>query len=109
MKRLFIFLVFLPILSNAQNKDAVSLREAKIVATRWIAQRYGNYPLDINDTYVYTDSLNNPIFFEIKTDSVTLLLTGNKACIPVIGVIYGSEKKYCRVLLQAHFQKECNH
>ena len=93
MKRMLIFLVFLPILSNAQNEDAVSLREAETVATRWIVQRYPNYPLNINDTYVYTDSVNNPIFYEIKTDSVTLLLTGNKACIPVIGVIYGSRKE----------------
>jgi len=93
MKRMnYIILLFLPILLNAQNEHSVSLREAETVAKSWIVQRFGNYPLNINDTYVYTDSINNPIFYEIKTDSVSLLLTGHKACIPVIGVIFGSDK-----------------
>ena len=96
MKKLLLLLMLMPILTNAQNEDAVSIREAEAVTARWIAQRHVNYPLNINDTYVYTDSANNPIFYEVKTDSVTLLLTGNKACIPVIGVIFGSDKNILR-------------
>lgn len=62
------------------NQQQVSLSEAMQVALNRISN--GQY---VQATYQKKDNTGNTILYEIVTDTTTLLLSGSKACKPILG------------------------
>ena len=102
MKRskIIVFLC-LGILNNicAQNGcQQVSLSEAVQVALHRVNDGRSSQTAHLQATYQKTDIDGNILLYEIVTDSVTILLSGSKACTPVLGEYRSSDgsiiKKY---------------
>ena len=73
----------------AQNRG-VNSEEAEYAALRWMSTHYPNNNATRVSTNVLTNATNQPLFYEVVTDGVTLLISGNKNAIPVLGVIPSS-------------------
>lgn len=89
MKEKFIallFLIYWGLLGNnvsAQNQQ-ISSRDAVLAASNWVR---ANYP-ECRSTYsiaFLTNAREDTLLYEIMFDSVTVLMSGSKACIPMLG------------------------
>lgn len=78
---LYLFvLIMAPVMAGEQQ---VTLKEAESAANNWI-KKYPEWssPYTVS---TMTNERGNIILYEIRYDSVTLLLSGSKACVPILG------------------------
>lgn len=63
----------------------IAMDEASIAAINWIKSQGNDTSVVIDRINVYKDSNNNPLIYEISSDKQTLLLSGARNCLPIIG------------------------
>ncbi|MBR5093064.1 MAG: C10 family peptidase [Bacteroidales bacterium] len=73
----------------AQNRGVTQV-EAVNAAQKWVEIHYPNYNELQTTSNILTDQNNQPLLYEVVFDSITLLLSGNKNAIPILGVIPSS-------------------
>lgn len=73
----------------AQNRGVTQV-EAVNAAQKWVEIHYPNYNELQTTSNILTDQNNQPLLYEVVFDSITLLLSGNKNAIPILGVIHSS-------------------
>ena len=84
-KDLILLILLLPLSIIKAQPYAVSNDEAILVARNWIRMNYPQRDSSVLTRYILRDSTGKPLLYEITTDSTTILLSGNKACKPVLG------------------------
>ena len=93
MKKNFVFLVYLLAVSNILLGQSKIVREWEIesAATNWIKARNNDSSVTITSISVLNDSNESPLIYEATTDSITILFSGARNCIPIIGYCGRSE------------------
>ena len=100
----FLFLVMINI-SHAQNDcQQVSLSGAKQLALNIINKGKDSQQAHIQASYQKTDEFGNVILYEIVTESTTVLLSGSKVCMPVLGEYSSSNNS----LIENYDNLPCN-
>ena len=84
-KNIFLLFILLPLSIIKAQPYTVSNDEAIMVARNWIRMNYPQRDSSVLTQYILRDSTGKPLLYEITTDSTTILLSGNKACKPVLG------------------------
>ena len=62
----------------------VRLDSAEIAASNWIKIHYPSYPYTITNSLLYQKMDGYPLMYELTSDSISLLMSASRACIPVI-------------------------
>lgn len=70
-------------------RQQVSHREAKEAATNWIRVHFPEYQ-SRNNVDSLTSQRGNMLLYEIRFDSINVLLSGSRACLPVLGYYKGN-------------------
>ena len=93
MKKNFVFLVYLLAVSNILLGQSKIVREWEIesAATNWIKAQNSDSSVTITSIVVLNDSNESPLIYEATTDSITILFSGTRNCIPIIGYCGKSE------------------
>ena len=63
----------------------ITVAEASFAAKNWIKSQGNDTSIVIDRINVYKDSNNAPLIYEISSDKQTLLLSGARNCLPIIG------------------------
>ena len=86
MKKITItfFLISISWLTSSAQNHAVSALEAEVAASSWIQKHFPESPIVSITIATIWDKRGAPLLYEVKTDSISLLLSGSKAAIPII-------------------------
>lgn len=94
MKKLRLIIIFLTLVTytNAQNIQ-ISSKEAEMAAIAWLQSRYESESQEMKVTAINYDKGDNGIvMYEVETSiNRTVLLSGSRACLPILGIYQGSQ------------------
>lgn len=84
-KTFFLLIVLLPLNILKGQSYMVNNDDAITVAKNWIRMNYPQRDSSVLTRYTLRGSSGEPLIYELTTDSITILLSGNKACKPILG------------------------
>lgn len=86
---IILFVEIVLITTVFSQRQQVSHREAKEAATNWIRVHFPEYQ-SRNNVDSLTSQRGNMLLYEIRFDSINVLLSGSRACLPVLGYYKGN-------------------
>ena len=84
-KTFFLLIILLPLNILKGQSYMVNNDDAITVAKNWIRMNYPQRDSSVLTRYTLRGSSGEPLIYEVTTDSITILLSGNKACKPILG------------------------
>ena len=85
MKKIILtFLISISWLTSSAQNHAVSISEAEMAASSWIQKHFPKSPIVSITIDAIRDERGNTLLYEVKTDSISLLLSASKSAIPIV-------------------------
>lgn len=89
MKKISLFLISILVVTIAfPQRQQISSRDAERAASIWISVHYPEYQSNRNVVSL-SNNRGNTLLYEVRFDSINVLLSGSKACLPVLGYYKG--------------------
>lgn len=86
MKRSVILCFFVTVILQVgyPQSHIVKDYEASRAASNWIKQNYPSFPDTVRYLFCFSIKEGRPLMYEIQTDSISLIMSASKACLPVL-------------------------